>query len=148
MALEIHYEVFQGINALLENAYPEEGVGLLLGASDGEVKRITAFFRVSNAREQDARHNRYLINPEDYLRGEDEAARLGLDVVGVFHSHPDHPDQPSEFDRDWALPGFSYLITSVESGKVTSSRAWQLASDRSTFIEDDILINPLPVVDR
>jgi proteasome lid subunit RPN8/RPN11 len=91
-----------------------------------------------NAREEAARHNRYLLSPEDYLRGEDEAARLGLEVLGVFHSHPDHPNQPSEFDREWAWPYLSYLITSVWSGRAIESRSWRLDDDRGGFIEETI----------
>jgi len=58
--------------------------------------------------------------------------------LGVFHSHPDHPNLPSEFDREWAQPFFSYLITSVNSGQAAASRAWRLAEDRSVFLEETI----------
>jgi proteasome lid subunit RPN8/RPN11 len=69
-----------------------------------------------------------------------EAERLGLSLIGVFHSHPDHPDQPSEFDRQWAQPFFSYIITSVEAGKAVESRSWRLEEDRSQFVEEIIQI--------
>jgi proteasome lid subunit RPN8/RPN11 len=62
----------------------------------------------------------------------------GVDVLGVFHSHPDHPNQPSEFDREWAMPWFSYIITSVQAGKAAGSRSWLLQEDRSKFIEEEI----------
>lgn len=65
---------------------------------------------------------------------------LGLDIVGVFHSHPDHPNRPSQFDRDWALPWYSYIITSVSAGKAVESRSWRLADDRTNFTEEDIEI--------
>ena len=90
----------------------------------------------ANAREESARHNRYLLTPEDYLRGEMEAARLDLEVIGVFHSHPDHPNRPSEFDREWAMPFLSYVITSVQSGKAVESRSWLLSEDRVQFTEE------------
>ena len=67
---------------------------------------MTWLLPLENSREDAARHNRYLLTPQDYLRGEQEAARLGLDVLGVFHSHPDHPNQPSEFDVNGPCPGF------------------------------------------
>jgi proteasome lid subunit RPN8/RPN11 len=95
---------------------------------------------LNNAREDGARHDRYLITPQDYLHGEQEAAKLGLEVIGVFHSHPDHPDQPSEFDRKWALPWFSYLITSIQAGKAIESRSWRLSEDRSYFEEEQLSI--------
>jgi proteasome lid subunit RPN8/RPN11 len=111
-------------------------------ASNGDLKRVTRLVAINNAREEGARHNRYLLTPEDYLRGEREAARQGLDVLGVFHSHPDHPNRPSEFDRAWAMPWFSYLITSVEAGCALESRSWKLADDRSSFIEEPLVFRP------
>ncbi len=120
-----------------EAAYPEEGAGFLLGV-EGEPRRVTAILFLPNTREDDARRNRYLITPGDYLKGELEAGRLGLTLLGVFHSHPDHPNLPSEFDREWAQPFFSYLITSVNSGQAAASRAWRLAEDRSVFLEETI----------
>jgi proteasome lid subunit RPN8/RPN11 len=132
-------EILSSIHANGEAAYPEEGAGLLLGvAEDGRrlVREILAF---PNAREAGARHNRYLITPQDMLHGEQEAMRRGLDIVGVFHSHPDHPNRPSEFDREWALPWYSYLITSVQSGEAVESRSWRLLEDRSGFEEEEIV---------
>jgi proteasome lid subunit RPN8/RPN11 len=95
---------------------------------------------LANTREDEARHNRYLLSPQDYFHGEQEAMRLGLDVIGVFHSHPDHPNRPSEFDREWALPSFSYVITSVYTGTATESRAWLLTEDHATFEEEPIRV--------
>src|SRR5512142_1289435 len=141
MSLEIPAEVLQQILQHGEAAYPEEGAGLLLGQEDGgAVRRVTAVITFSNAREDAARHNRYLITPQDMLRGEQQAARLGLDVIGVFHSHPDHPNRPSEFDQEWALPWFSYVITAVEAGRAVESRSWQLNKDRSEFVEEEIYL--------
>ena len=140
MALELSQDILDQIHAHGEAAYPEEGAGFLLGRASGERRQVTALLELANAREDAARHNRYLLTPLDYLRGEAEATRLGLDVLGVFHSHPDHPDRPSEFDREWAMPWFSYVITSVQSGQAVESRSWRLAEDRSTFVEEVILI--------
>ncbi|MGE5250971.1 MAG: Mov34/MPN/PAD-1 family protein [Bacteroidota bacterium] len=136
--LEISAAVLQRIEAHGQDAYPEEGAGFLLG-QDGRVEDILG---LPNTREEAARHNRYLISPEDYLSAESEAERRGLDLIGVFHSHPDHPNRPSEFDREWAQPFFSYIITSVESGLAGESRSWRLAEDRSTFVEEAIHIKP------
>ena len=137
--LEIDIAILAEIHRHGEAAYPEEGAGLLLGSANGDLKRVTRLVAINNAREGGARHNRYLLTPEDYLRGEREAARQGLDVLGVFHSHPDHPNRPSEFDRAWAMPWFSYLITSVEGGRALESRSWKLADDRSSFIEEPLV---------
>ena len=84
-----------------------------------------------------------MISPQELLKGEKQAAARGLDVLGVFHSHPDHPNQPSEFDRQWALPWFSYLITSVNEGKSAGARSWRLSEDRKSFTEEEIQITEL-----
>ncbi len=139
--LEITQAILNQIYVHGENAYPEEGAGFLLGSADGENRQVIAILGLSNAREDTARHNRYLLTPLDYLRGEQEGERLGLDVLGVFHSHPDHPNRPSEYDREWAMPWFSYLITSVQAGRASESRAWRLAEDRTEFVEEMIIVN-------
>jgi len=124
------------MNAHVEKAYPEEGAGFLIG-EEGEVKEILA---LSNAREDGTRHNRFLFTPEDYLDAELKADRLGLSLIGVFHSHPDCPNIPSEYDREWAQPFFSYIITRVEEGKAINSRSWRLLEDRSNYEEEEIKI--------
>jgi len=135
--LEISKEVLSQIHAHGEAAFPDEGAGFLLGP-DSSPRRISAILGLPNAREDEARHNRFLITPEDYLKGELEADRLGLSVLGIFHSHPDSPNNPSQYDRDWAQPFFSYIITSVYAAKAVESRSWLLAEDRSHFDAEDI----------
>ena len=134
--LVVSNQLIDKINAHLEEAYPEEGAGFLIG-NDGEVKEILA---LSNAREDEARHNRFLITPEDYLKAELSADKLGLSLIGVFHSHPDCPNIPSEYDREWAQPFFSYIITRVDEGRVVSHRSWRLVEDRSKYDEEEIKI--------
>lgn len=137
MSIEISKDLMAQIHAHGEQAYPEEGAGFLLGA-DSPRRQVLDLMPVTNAREAEARRRRYLLGAEDYMKAEMEAERRGLQLVGVFHSHPDHPDRPSEFDREWAQPFFSYVITGVEAGKASSSRSWRLAEDRSTFEEETI----------
>lgn len=139
MILKLSDEVLRQIQAHGEHAYPEEGAGFLLG-SDGAGREVLSIFPLSNIREDSARHNRYLISAEDYLKAELEADHHKLNLIGVFHSHPDHPNLPSEFDREWAQPFFSYIITSVRSGKAIESRSWRLEEDRSKFMEEKIQI--------
>jgi proteasome lid subunit RPN8/RPN11 len=134
--LNISNQLIEQINDHVEEAYPEEGAGFLVG-DEGEVKEI---LRLSNAREDDARHNRFLITPEEYLKAELKADSLGLSLIGVFHSHPDCPNVPSEYDREWAQPFFSYIITRVDEGKAVSHRSWRLAEDRSKYDEEEIKI--------
>ena len=137
IVLKISKELTVRMEAHLEEAYPGEGAGFLLGA-DGEVKDVLL---LENAREEEARHNRFLITPEDYLKAEMKAADLGVDLIGVFHSHPDCPNVPSEYDREWAQPFFSYIITRVDKGKAVSHRSWKLVEDRSKYDEEEITIN-------
>ena len=143
MSLKIPQDILDRIHAHGEAAYPEEGAGLLLGTFSDQDRRIQTIVPFANAREDGARHNRYLITPQDMLEGENAAARLGLDVIGVFHSHPDHPNRPSDFDREWAMPWFSYIITSIEKGRAMESRAWRLTEDRATFDEEQISVTDL-----
>jgi len=135
--LVIPNRLIEQINAHVESAYPDEGAGFLVG-DEGEVKEILP---LSNAREDSARHNRFLITAEDYLKAELKADGLGLSLIGVFHSHPDCPNVPSEYDREWAQPFFSYIITRVDEGKAVSHRSWRLLEDRSKYDEEEIKIS-------
>ena len=136
MEIKISETLIEKINSHVEAAYPEEGAGFLLG-TDGEVKEILP---LTNAREDEARHNRFLITPEDYLKAELKADELELNLIGVFHSHPDCPNVPSEYDREWAQPYFSYVITRVDNGKSVNHRSWRLIEDRSKYEEEEIKI--------
>ena len=134
--LKVSSDLIYRINAHLEAAYPDEGAGFLLGEA-GEVKEILT---LPNAREDGARHNRFLITAEDYVKAEVKADSLTLSLIGVFHSHPDCPNIPSEYDREWAQPHFSYVITRVDNGKAVSHRSWKLTEDRSHYDEEEINI--------
>lgn len=135
--LAVSNDLIEKINAHVEEAYPEEGAGFLIGVED-EVKEILS---LPNAREGEARHNRFLITPEDYLKAELKADSLGLSLIGVFHSHPDCPNVPSDYDREWAQPFFYYIITRVDEGKAVSHRSWRLIQDRSKYEEEEIKIS-------
>jgi proteasome lid subunit RPN8/RPN11 len=130
--------------------YPEECCGVLMGRPLGGgggslVERVRP---VDNAR-ADSRGNRYLLHPETVLAAEKEARRLGLRVVGYYHSHPDHPSRPSEFDREHAWPGLSYVIVSVRDGEVADARSWRLTDDRERFEQEELTSEvPLPVAIR
>ncbi len=141
MTIMVPADVLQQIHDLLEESYSDEGAGLLLGTVEGEEKRVLSIFPLPNVREDGARHNRFLITAEDFYRGEQAAASLGLDVIGVYHSHPDSPNRPSEYDRQWALPWFSYIITRVQKGQALNSRSWLLTEDRQRFVEEELVIS-------
>jgi proteasome lid subunit RPN8/RPN11 len=133
-------KILRQIEAYTEKSYPEESAGLMLGREEGESRIVDHLIFLDNAREDSARHNRYLITAEDMLQGELEANKRGLSIVGIFHSHPDHPNQPSEFDREYAIPWYSYLITSVYQGQAGESRCWRLADDRGGFNPEEIVL--------
>lgn len=139
MTIKIKPSLLQDIYTNGENAYPEEGAGLLLGRADGEEREVLSLVHLPNECEDGARHNRFLIDPKALLRGEQEAMRQGLDVIGIFHSHPDSPNRPSEYDREWALPWYSYIITTVQDGKAAGSRSWRLNEDRQAYSEEEII---------
>ena len=136
MSLKITNELIEKINRHIEAAYPGEGAGFLLG-TDGIVNDVLP---LDNAREEEARYNRFLLTPEDYLKAEMKAMEMGVDLIGVFHSHPDCPNVPSEYDREWAQPFFSYIISRVDQGKTVGHRSWRLQEDRSKYDEEEIEI--------
>ena len=137
MKLTIPQEILDRIHSHGEAAYPEEGAGLMMGQVEEDgIRYVESILPLNNAREDNARHNRYLLTPEDMLQGEEVAEKRDQSIVGIFHSHPDHPARPSEFDREWAIPWYSYLITSVMDGQAAESRSWRLDDDRSGFIEE------------
>jgi proteasome lid subunit RPN8/RPN11 len=140
--LRIDHATMRAIEAHGEAAYPNEAAGLLLGRVDGNEKIVADIVPIANQWEADEQYHRYLITPKDMLHGEREATARGLDVIGVFHSHPDHPAEPSVFDRDWALPWYSYVITAINDAAAGVSRAWLLRDDRSAFDEELLDVAP------
>lgn len=138
-------EVIESIRSHGQATYPEEGCGLLLGEVSPEQNRVVAAWPVVN-REAEGRERRYSLAPADYLAADREARRQGLDVVGFYHSHPDHPARPSETDlAEATFPGYSYVIVSVHAGTAKEVTAWRLAADRSCFAPETITITPTPV---
>ncbi|MBA3804934.1 MAG: M67 family metallopeptidase [Acidobacteria bacterium] len=122
-----------------ESEYPHECCGLLIGRlSESGSKQVMEVYPISNAREEESKHNRSLILPEEYMRGERYARGCGLEVVGNYHSHPDHAAVPSQFDLDHAWPTWSYIIVSVRAGRASDLRSWEMAADRSRFDEEEI----------
>ena len=119
-------------------AYPDEGCGVLLGR-EGGAREVVGTIALENRREE-SRHNRYLISPEQFLAADRAARAAGLDVIGFFHSHPDHPARPSAFALQHAWPYYSYLIVNVTRGEAGDARSWRLAEDRSAFEEETLEI--------
>lgn len=127
--LKIKREALERILSQAERDYPYETCGLLLGKAQGDERITLLHYETPNAN-LDRKNDRYEIDPRDYMKAEDKARELGLEIVGVYHSHPEHPDRPSKFDEERAFEGFSYLIVSVGAGKVVSFRSWELIEGR------------------
>lgn len=140
MTIQISKDLYTQITAHLQAAYPNEGAGLLFGSANGDGKTVKAMQPFANQFESGEQYHRYLITAQDMLAGELEAERLGLDVVGIFHSHPDHPAQASEYDREYALPWYAYVIVSVQKGRAAYVQAWVLTDDRNKFNEEQVIV--------
>jgi proteasome lid subunit RPN8/RPN11 len=138
--LHLPAELLDRIRAHGRAAYPEECCGVMIGRLDRATGRtdVVRLVAEENQREDEHRHNRYLISPQSVLRADREARAAGLAIVGYYHSHPDHPSRPSDFDRDHAWPDQSYLIVAVADGKPASVQSWRLRDDRSAFDEERI----------
>lgn len=120
-----------------EADYPAEACGLIGGTVDGDRKLVVQLVPLANQR-TDAARNRYLIDPESFRRAQEKLDRDGLDVVGVYHSHPDHPAAPSAFDREHAWPWLSYVIVGIARGRAAQLKSWTLTEDRAAFAEESI----------
>jgi proteasome lid subunit RPN8/RPN11 len=120
------------------NTYPDECCGFFYGEEDKAGNRIvTEILVVNNSKEGDKRR-RFEISPKDYLKGEQFAFERDIQLLGVYHSHPNHPAIPSEQDRIAAQPYFSYIIISIMSDNVTQLRSWRL-NDSFQFAEEKII---------
>lgn len=126
-----------------EADYPHECCGLLIGSFEPSGGKVALeIFPISNAREETAKRNRFLIAPEDLMRGEKHARANRRDVVGFYHSHPDHEAVPSAFDLEHAWPVYSYIIVSVRDGRSEDLFSYELRSDRSRFDAEDLSKGP------
>ena len=130
----------QKIFRQMEAAYPNEGGGFLLGHLETDTVRIADIVQVQNTFEAEEQFHRYAMTPLDWARLEDEADARGLTLVGYYHSHPNAPAIPSIYDRDHALPNFTYIITSVQNGQAVDMRVWRLRADREQFDAGTLII--------
>ncbi|HMO58766.1 MAG TPA: M67 family metallopeptidase [Roseiflexaceae bacterium] len=137
-----------------ESTYPHECVGLIIGRIENDQlfgddiittpNRWTADIGLTDAEHEHSLRDRFYLDPRDYLRADREARSRNLDVIGVYHSHPDHPAQPSERDRTGAQgiggdTGFVFLIQSVREATAAELTAWLLVDGGARFVETSIL---------
>lgn len=133
MGLSLTASVDAAIRAHGRETFPHECCGAMLG-KDGAV---TEAFKLPNTTEEGPRR-RFMVSPNDYRVAEKRAREAGLDLLGFYHSHPDHPARPSQYDLDHAWPFFSYVIVSVMAGEDKLLTSWRLKEDRSAFDEEEV----------
>lgn len=149
MSIRLADEHLTLIRESAERAYPYECCGILLGTWQSNHKIVHAIWPVENTWEEDGNplsdgessQRRFLIDPLDFKRAHDHAHTQGWGVVGTYHSHPNHPASPSDFDRQYAFPwGFSCLIVSVRDGVAADLYSWILDEQEQPQREDlDVL---------
>jgi proteasome lid subunit RPN8/RPN11 len=121
----------EAIRAHARETYPLECCGFLIGSPAAHT--VSELVRASNARE-DSPHNRYLIPPVEFVRAQRDADRRGLEIVGFYHSHPDHPARPSAYDQAHAWAGYAYLIVAVAQGEPAELAGWTLEGSEMTAL--------------
>jgi proteasome lid subunit RPN8/RPN11 len=142
--LWISAHLAEKIRAHGAETYPHECCGALLGrdseATDrNAVREVLALFPLVNRRD-DSPRNRFSVTAEDVLQADKAAQAQKLEVIGWYHSHPDHPARPSQYDRDHAWPWYSYIIVSVHNGAPQDMTSWRLNDDRQEFSPEGIEI--------
>jgi proteasome lid subunit RPN8/RPN11 len=138
MMLQLTEDLLQQIRQHGEDHYPREGAGVILGRPCDEARRAVALIPLANRSPEPSR--RYHLTPQDMLAAELEAQRLELDILGVFHSHPDTLAEPSRQDLGMAFPWFSYVITSIHAGEARRTRSWRLPEGDEKWSEERITI--------
>lgn len=139
--LRLSFADYEALRTHGEETYPHECCGILLGRSDAEGNTVAQLMRAGNTR-TDSAHNRYHIAPEELVKAQREGRKAGLDIVGFYHSHPDHPAQwsPTDFaEAHWL--GCSYVITAIEKGRAKTTNSFLLrgASEEEKRFEDEAL---------
>ena len=136
MSLRLPDSLAEEIRRHGEVAYPAECCGALVGRIEGGAKDVVRLAPAVNRRTDDP--HRYLIAPDDLRRLEAEVRAAGLEIVGYYHSHPDHPAAPSAFDADHAWPWYSYVIVRIDRGRGAELASWLLADDRPQLLPESL----------
>jgi proteasome lid subunit RPN8/RPN11 len=137
--LKVSEELSSGIRAHGMETYPHECCGALLGRDGEDGREVLALVPLTNRRDDSSR-NRFSITPEDVRQAEQNAKEHGLELIGWYHSHPDSPARPSEYDREHAWPWYSYIIVRSEAQGTREMTSWRLSDDRASFATEAIEI--------
>ena len=133
----INQKEIETIKGFVKNAYPDECCGLLVGKVTGEEKEVVEVHALTNLNTERSK-DRYEVDPAEYMKVDRDVAARKLDIVGIYHSHPDHPSKPSEFDAGRAWEGYSYLIIAIANGKEFEMKSWIFHDSTKTFEEEEI----------
>jgi proteasome lid subunit RPN8/RPN11 len=133
--VRIPEEILEQIHISAEKHYPYECCGFLVGAP-GSIKGIRTAENVAT----EFRHRRYAISPLDFLKADEYARSSGMEVIGIYHSHPDHPASPSRYDREHALPHYLYLIVNVTKGRAGTASCWMQPSRDAGFLAEELTV--------
>lgn len=136
MTIQFNSEHVALLKKHVEKEYPHEACGFFIGEENGDDRVVTEIWPVKNVSNENQRR-RFVIDPRDYLDAELKAQRLDKALLGIYHSHPDHPARPSEHDLASAQPYFSYVIANVDAGTMGEVRSYRLGKER--FEEEKIL---------
>lgn len=151
MVVRIKKSAYEGMIEHAEEGYPNEVCGVMIGKE----KLITEFRRCKNIVAEDSiktsfkelnnidknrTSDRYELDPLSYLQADEWARENGLEILGIYHSHPDHPSKPSETDRKVASPGWGYIIFSIDNGKYSDARIWYIREEDYQFEQRDFEI--------
>jgi proteasome lid subunit RPN8/RPN11 len=128
------------IYAHTESAYPNECCGLLVGTLEGEDRLVHTFRKCKNLNTERAR-DRYEMDPMCILKTQREFENGPWDIIGIYHSHPDHPSRASQTDTDRGWPNYSYVIVSVQNGTVASAQSWVLNEAEKRFYEEPLVVD-------
>jgi proteasome lid subunit RPN8/RPN11 len=135
--LRIADDILDAIRRHAAETYPDECCGALIGqAGEGAPSVVTAV-PLPNQTEEGPRR-RFLVRPDDYRQAEENARASGAELLGFYHSHPDHPARPSQYDLDHAWPNLSYVIVAVDRGTPGNVASWRLRADRAAFDEEGL----------
>jgi proteasome lid subunit RPN8/RPN11 len=135
--IEIPHIEIKKIHSHGEVTYPEECCGVLIGKYNDTIPVVFEARRMTNTNAGNPTR-RYNIDPIELMKLEDELDDHGLTMVGIYHSHPDHPARPSQFDLDHAWPNLSYMVLSVEKGESRLLTSWRLSNENSEFEQEQI----------
>ena len=136
--LEISNQLLDQITNHGKKTYPDESCGIMAGYFENDKRIVKKVYESENLNKERSK-DRYELNQKDFLMADRDSENLGMEIVGIYHSHPDHPSKASETDRQKAHQGYSYLITAIHQAEYFSRNSWVLDSD-SQFIEEEIII--------